>query len=332
MTAIPETASAGTVFRNRLRTAIARRFLALSPDEAKFTRRGFDVADPARQSAMEGIGETFIRGYNAALSVDSPADVLSLVLAMPPHRRGFAAEGAAMGFAVADALPFTDPRLGEYLKAAEANFSYLTHVGVGWAMARLPWRRRALSAQLDPLLRWLAFDGMGFHDTYFDFARVRAFWQRQDAGYAARAYDQGVGRALWFVSGGAHDRAARLIADFPSKRRGDLWSGLGLAMTYAGPVDARDIGAVCRASQGFAGHFAQGAAFACEAHALAREIPPHTETVARQLTGRGAVALSALVRTMRARLPAAEDADVPRYETWRRNVAAAMAALLEQRS
>jgi hypothetical protein len=237
-----------------------------------------------------------------------------------------------MGFAVADALPFGEARLADYLKVAEGRFAYLTHVGVGWAMARLPWRRSALLAELDPLLRWLAFDGMGFHDTYFNFPRVRAGWRRQGAGYAARAYDQGVGRALWFVSGGIVREAVRLCTDFPSHRQADLWSGLGLAMTYAGPIEADDIAAACSGSHGLAVHFAQGAAFACEAHALARKIPFHTDIVARELTGQNAIALSTLVRDARARLPAADDGGIPRYEIWRRNVAAAMVPLLEQRS
>jgi hypothetical protein len=331
MSSLREVTNASLPFGSRLRVAIMRRFLPLSLDEAKFAKRGFHAADPARQVVMEGIGETFLCGYNAALGVDDPGDILSLVLAIPPHRRGFAAEGAAMGFAVADALPFGEPRLADYLKAAEGRFAYLAHVGVGWAMARLPWRRRALWAQLDPLLRWLALDGMGFHDTYFNFPRVRAGWRRQCAGYAARAYDQGVGRALWFVSGGAVHHAIGLVADFPPQRQANLWSGLGLAMTYAGPIDADDIAIACAGSRRLAVHFAQGAAFACEAHALAHEIPAHTDTVARELTGQDGIALSVLVRDARARLPAADDAGIPRYEIWRQNVAAVMAPLLEQR-
>jgi enediyne biosynthesis protein E3 len=332
MSSLREIASAGSPFASKFRTAIMRRFLTLSPDEAKFAKRGFHRADPARQAAMENIGEIFLCGYSAALGADDLGDILPLVHALPAHRRGFAAEGAAMGFAVADALPFGKARLPDYLKAVEGRFAYLAHVGVGWAMARLPWRRRALLAALDPLLGWLAFDGMGFHDTYFSFPRVRAGWRRQGTGYAARAYDQGVGRALWFVSGGAMDRAAQLVADFPPQRQADLWSGLGLAMAYAGPIETDDIAAARRGSCGLAAHFAQGAAFACEAHAMAGEIPAHTDRVARELTGQGALALSTLVRDVRARLPATDVAGIPRYETWRRNVAVAMAELLEQRS
>ena len=47
----------------------------------------------------------------------------------------------------------------------------MMHVGLGWALARL---RRSVTpylAQLDPLLGWLAVDGYGFHEGYFDWPR-----------------------------------------------------------------------------------------------------------------------------------------------------------------
>lgn len=332
MSSVRKVASASPPFATKLRTAITRRFLTMPPDEATFAKRGFHSADLARQAALESVGKTFLCGYNAALDAEDLGEVLQIVRALPAHRRGFAAEGAAMGFAVADALPFGKARLPDYLAAIEGRFVYLGHVGVGWAMARLPWRRRALLAELDPLLRWLAFDGMGFHDAYFNFPLVRGGWRRQRVGYAARAYDQGVGRALWFVSGGAIDRALQLVGNFSPERQGDLWSGLGLAMTYAGPAAADDIAAARGRSREFAAHFAQGAAFACEAYALAGEIPAHADNFVRELTGQDALTLSALVRDARALLTANDEAETPRYETWRRNVAIAMVKLLEQRS
>jgi hypothetical protein len=46
----------------------------------------------------------------------------------------------------------------------------MAHVGIGWAIARLPWLRRRIEQplnRLDSLLRWLAVDGYGFHEGYF---------------------------------------------------------------------------------------------------------------------------------------------------------------------
>lgn len=316
---------------DRFCTAPLRRLLSLSSDEATFAKRAFRAADPTKQAVLEAIGETFILGYNAALNAEAADDVFPLILGLPPSRRGFAAEGAAMGFAVADALPFRTPRLPAYLAAAEPRYAYLAHVGVGWAMARLPWRRKALWSQLDPLLRWLAFDGMGFHDTYFSPRRVQSGWRRQRIGYAVRAYDQGIGRALWFVSCGGVDDASRLISQFAPERQGDLWSGLGLAMTYAGAFEASEVATALSNAAEHRAKFVQGAAFACEARTLARDIPAHTEFVARSLTGHDAVALAICVRDARPTPPIDDHRPTPAYETWRSDVAGQMAFLLEQR-
>jgi hypothetical protein len=105
----------------------------------------------------------------------------------------------------------------------------------------MPWRRTKIIALLDPIHYWLAYDGLGFHDTYFNHPRILAGWSRERSGYRARVYDQGVGRALWFVTGGLIDAAIGIISKLPEKRQKDLWSGLGLAMVYAGPIDSDEI-------------------------------------------------------------------------------------------
>jgi enediyne biosynthesis protein E3 len=308
-----------------------RRFLSLSPDEASFRKRGFLETDREKRLTLEAAGEAFIGGYNAALAADRVDDALRHIDTVSPLRRGFAAEGAAMGFAIADALPFQQPRLPEYIRASECEFSYLTHVGAGWALARVPWRRARILAPLDPVHHWLAFDGLGFHDAYFYHRHTLGGWRRLRTGYASHVYDQGIGRALWFVSGGSVAAATRLIAGFPSRRQSDLWSGLGLAMAYAGPANGDEIDEANGNAGEFRPLFALGVAFACEARALARHIPAYTDLAARIVSGASAEALSALTRDVRKNLPAT-DADAPPYEIWQCRVAAAMTPMLERRS
>lgn len=308
-----------------------RRFLTLSPDQASFRTRKFISADPSKQLALEIAGKTFIGGYNEALAADRPEDVLQHIHAVAPALRGFAVEGAAMGCAIADILPFRRRSFAEHLQTFEREFSYLTHVGAGWALARVPWRRAAILAPLDPVHHWLAYDGLGFHDTFFHHRRILAGWRRQPSAYVARAYDQGVGRALWFVGGRSVAIATDLIRTFAEARQSDLWSGLGLAMAYAGPADETDL-SVARGNSGErAIHFGQGVAFACAARARARHIPAHTDLAAKFVTGIGADELSALVRAARNGLPA-DAADAPAYEIWRRRVANALSPMLERRS
>lgn len=318
-----DVAAAGGPSWTRYSSFSVRRLLRLSLEQALFQARGFAAADPSRQLALETIGQTFIRGYNAALAARNAEAVLPFINSVSQPVRGFAVEGAAMGAGIADALSFRKTLLPACIKAFESDFTYLAHVGAGWPLARVPWRRRRILAELDPLLRWLAFDGLGFHDTYFYHRRILAGWRRERCGYAARAYDQGVGRGLWFVAGGSVLAAINLLSALPGSKHCDHWSGLGLAMTYAGPVTVDDIAVACEAAGPHRTQFAQGVAFACEARVLARHVPTHTDLAARTVWGIGAEELSGLVRKARDRLPKAKS-DLPRYEIWRRAVAGSL--------
>jgi hypothetical protein len=304
------------------RISSLRHLLALSPRQADFSVRGFAHSDPSRRLALEAVGKAFIGGYNAALLADSVADVLHYVEQVHPGLRGFAAEGGAMGTAIVDALPFRRERLPEIVASFESDLTYLVHVGAGWALARVPWRRCRILAPLDPVHRWLAFDGLGFHDCYFHHERALAGWRRERSGYAARCYDQGVGRALWFVCGGSIPLALETVIKLGTERANDLWSGLGLAMAYAGSADETDFAWALGSAGPERASFAQGIAFACEARARAGHLPTHTRLAAQAL-GYEAESLAALVHRIRAELPQAAP-DEPRYEAWRRSVADAM--------
>ncbi|MDX0527557.1 DUF1702 family protein [Sinorhizobium medicae] len=297
-------------------------FLTLSPDQASFDVRGFRASSAVAREELEAVGKTFITGYNAAVRTDSLDGILRILADIPAQRRGFAAEGAAMGTAIIDAVPFRTPRLPQLMVLLERDFTYLVHVGAGWALARVPWRKRHILSPLNPLYRWLAFDGLGFHDCYFKASHVLDNWRREQFGYAARAYDQGVGRALWFAGGGSATWSADRIRGLAAERQGDLFSGLGLAMAYAGPTTTEDVRHALELAGRDAPHLAQGIAFACEARARATFVPQATHTAAQAL-GFEAPALAALVREARESL--SEQEGEARYEAWRRVVSNAMA-------
>lgn len=297
----------------------------LNIDERKARRDTLcrDASNSGKLDRLEEIGRLFLRGYNAAVRGEGPAEIRERARAFETPLRGFVIEGGAMGTAVLDTFRGKNPHLPSYLVEFERDYTYLAYVGVGWALGRLPWRSRRLMPMLDPLLGWLAYDGVGFHDTYFNPERSRRGWHRFHSGYAVRAYDQGVGRALWFVTGGSIDGSVAVIQSFDPARAGDVWSGLGLAMTYAGAADPVEVGRVAEAAGAHRGAFHQGIAFACEAFHHAGSIPTHAERAAEAL-GSTAADLVTLVRHCRAQLPP-EDGSIPRYEMWRASVGAALA-------
>lgn len=301
---------------------IRRAVFGLDPREALFERRRFAPAAAEAQARLEGIGRTFIAGYNAWLAHDLDGELSRI----PSELHGFAIEGAAMASALVDPLaPWRRGRWAQLL-ADRPQHVYMIHVGAGWAVARLGRSLRRAIARRDPLLGWLIADGWGFHQAYFHPERW-AGGQRQlpaSGGYAARAVDQGIGRALWFIAGADPARVAGQIAWFGTDRHADLWSGVGLAATYAGGCPPASLAALPDLAGRSRAQLAQGAAFAATARHTAGNLADHTEAAARMLTGRGAEELAALAHELQPPPPHAATGES--YETWRARLADALAA------
>jgi hypothetical protein len=142
------------------------------------------------------------------------------------EHRGYGFEGAAMALDLLDQLtPWNGRRVQMLLDGPGAAHIYMVNVGVGWSMARMRLRMGHRLSQLDPLLRWLALDGYGFHEGYFHWPRCvdgQAVPQGLQ-GYGARAFDQGLGRSLWFVAGADPEYVTAIIDSFNDVPRGVLW-------------------------------------------------------------------------------------------------------------
>lgn len=309
-------------------TALSPRFsrlrtwaFGIDPSAASFAVRGFRRGAPEAQKRLERAGRTFLDGYHAALDTPSPNTLADRLDRVDVAWQGFAYEGAAMGLALLDGL-LPGRRLDAFLDGPGAAHVYMVHVGAGWAMARLPIGRTRRFERLDPLLRWLAVDGYGFHEGYFRPAqtlhdRIRP---RGLSGYARRAFDQGVGRSLWFVEGASVGAIVDRIAAFPAERRGDLWSGVGLACAYAGGATESD----CRVLRGHCGPhrpaLAQGAAFAAQARRRAGSlrVAPAAARACQVLCALSPQAAADV--TDRTLADLSTSGPVPAYEVWRQRI------------
>ncbi|MGN9837125.1 DUF1702 family protein [Nonomuraea sp. H19] len=274
--------------------SLRKRILTPNIAETKLAVRGFHVKDEAARELLETIGEIFLTGYGYAVESRTPAEAEERLEQIPERFRGFAYEGAGMGFAVLDCATFGDlRRVRGSLTGGGERHNYMIYVGIGWAMARLPRFLWPKSALFDPLLLWLVHDGYGFHQAYFHTERyvhqqvreTRFPWPAGQEAYAQRAIDQGIGRALWFVGGTDVERVVALIESFPAQRRADLYAGTGLAATYAGGATDEELRELRHQAGVHYPQLAQGSAFAAEARVRAGLLVPHTRQATQIICG-----------------------------------------------
>lgn len=312
-----------------------RRF-ALTPKlrSVTFAERGFPAAGTPAAEHLESIPQSVVCGFEWGIEQPTLWDVERRLATVSPELRGFAYEGAAMAFAVRDAMAGgKGTRTKELLEGPGLPHLFLTYIGIGFAMARLPralWRN--IMPDLEgvpffPTMSWLAVDGYGFDEAYF---KTKRFVGAQEpfkpypwtgrADYFPRAADQGVGRALWFIEGARPEEVAAAVNAFPRARRADLWSGVGLAATFAGGCSEDGLTRLVALAGEHADEVALGAVFAGTARTAAGHVPEHSELGVRVLTGGSVQDAVVLAATVAVEPEDVGPGDSPAYELWRERI------------
>lgn len=300
---------------------LRRLIFGIAPDEATFDKRGFHSPDDRVRIHLETVGGAFLRGYNLALEESHGTALVSRLDETGLLLRGFAFEGAAMALAILDGVtPWNGNRLQTFVEGPASPHLYMVYVGAGWALARLRGNVDRAVRKFDPLLRWLVVDGYGFHEGYFKPTKTIQCQKRpyQLTGYAGRAFDQGLGRSLWFVRGADVGCIAKTIAEFHPTRHSDLWSGVGLACAYAGGVGVDEVRLLRKEAGPYRDYLAQGACFAAKARQRASNPATHTEMACQVLCELPAEAAAEITQIALENLP--PDGAFPAYEAWRQRI------------
>jgi hypothetical protein len=295
-----------------------RRALYLEQSAVDFDVRGFSGTPAATRNVLEDCGSAFLHGFNRELG--TPAGTVPDLSGLAAHRRGFGVEGAAMAACLRDQFrPFGSPRrLGALHERYAERYIYLLHVGVGWAMAKLHRSHPPYPRLTGGLLGWLAYDGWGFCRGFFAGSDALRRWVRHPGACepVCGIRYQGLGRSLWFRDCGTPERIARRIAGLPTPHAGDLWSGVGLAATYAGGVDPAAYPALRELSGRNWPALAQGAAFGAEAWRRSGHTPAHAVTAVAALAGTDVDQAARWTLTTRTELDR-PDATAAGYQLWR---------------
>jgi hypothetical protein len=169
-------------------------------------------------------------------------DLFEKLSSFEPEFRSVAFEAASMSI------------LSSYLKSNSSNQLeqwknfYSTHqsihkstllTGFGWALAVHERNPADFFDQFDPLVAMRILDGYGY---YHGLMRSRrSIHNLEIPEYITKdllfVFDQGLGRALWYLSKGDLEKLMALIQKFPDERKLNLWRGIGTASAYVGGVD-----------------------------------------------------------------------------------------------
>lgn len=249
-------------------STIARRTLGLSAQEFPklvAQRVGTHADMESSWRAFEPVATTLVSSFYCSLDLGEPDRVSESLDRLPEELRGIGYEGAGMGLMLRDRVLPWRPQLQKFIYGPGLPYRSLICIGAGLVLARLPGDPMRFINSQDPLTRWFVADGYGFYDGFFRWESSVIAQQRPRRihGYAQRAYDQGVGRSLWFSSGGQVERIRETLGTFPPSRQADLWGGIGLACAYAaGVLDQQAIEQLADAAGPYQSDVAVGVAVA----------------------------------------------------------------------
>lgn len=231
-----------------------------------------------RRAVVDKMWFPYLEGYNAALESE-PAEVAALLQELPYDVRAVMYEGAYTAFAAKDIL---EDEGWNRLKALSIDVPEKIPVmfqGIGGALSQLQVSPEIYRSITESFYGWMSLDSYGCHEGYF---RWNQAIQRQKVPHGLtalgqRAFDQGIGRAIWLIGVADPTFIANLISEFPLERRADLWSGVGLMVGYWGAVDSTDMRKFRKFSRKWRSHLQQGVALATHVRVEAQSVPDYTE-------------------------------------------------------
>lgn len=296
-------------------------------------RLGLLVDGPLDSTRVDSILGQFAGGFNAMITASSEARCRTACQAVPTLYRPFAEEGAAMGYTLRHLFRYRPDEFEDRLVKRSPEFRYLYYVGLGfWSGMRNHDAATVMriSERLDPMHRYLCFDGYGFKYAFFDHPKDPAAFARFDRlpGYMRHAAYQGVGRAFYFRFMARPDlliESIRQLGDYAV----DAAAGLGLAAVFVNP-DRLELaqGLGRKLPQEWREHFHLGMCFALKARMIA-DSDQFERDLASVSSDTREAAYASVRECDRVELIARSKDGEDGYRHWRERVAGWMAASVE---
>jgi hypothetical protein len=199
-----------------------------------------------------------------------------------PEHRGVAVEALAMGIGILDHLFLPQSRRWHLLHSHFApKYVYALYIGLGMSLAKLGLEPSPFLKTFDEQWRKVIIDGYGFYCGYF--AADKYIEQKQILGNLKldeqNAFDQGLGRSLWFHYQGNLPKIYAQLESFSAYRRKYILCGLGTAIAYSGGLEESSKPGLENSE--YNTYLASGIARAAKVRHLADNITEHTNEICR---------------------------------------------------
>lgn len=192
---------------------------------------------------IELIVLTFQVGRKFAEEILDLADLVSQLNEVDEEFRSMAFEGASMAIAIQSIE--SEDGLQRWSEFLDTNPKYATQImiGLGWAIGEKDRNPESVFVSLDPMIQARALDGFGYFMGLFR-RRISIRTQQIPEGIPDElqlAFDQGIGRSLWYISKGDLEMLERMMDSFPEYRQKHMWRGIGVACPVVGGCDGQHL-------------------------------------------------------------------------------------------
>jgi hypothetical protein len=193
---------------------------------------------------MEYIQKLFLTVQDYTQKNHELEELISFLDSEPPEFRSVAYESASMAKGLqelSDGKELNNWKIF-YQRSASVHTFHMD-IGLGWAFAKTEISPTSYLESLNPLMRWMVYDGIGYYYGLFKGRRTVKNQQIPEGIDATELYgfDQGLGRRLWYIAKGEVKEVTDLIQAFLATRQPDLWRGVGIACGYVGGNKQEDL-------------------------------------------------------------------------------------------
>lgn len=173
------------------------------------------------------------------------AELIEKLDAVEPKFRSIGYESASYVLGELDLQDKNDLKNWSKLYAsADENHRFHMIIGLGWSIAKsgnstLP----VADWEDDRVFRSMVLDGMGYYYALYRPRRTltKKIYPDWLMGDDLKAFDQGIGRRLWYLYHDNQTKLIEILSTFSEDRIPSLYTGIGIAFTYVSGFDEREV-------------------------------------------------------------------------------------------